>query len=223
LRVIDCLWELRPGNDGEDKALLSLRTILAAVGLMAVSLAVPMAPAVAVPDARVLIQALGDDGTKMLSDTKLSAADREREFRRLLQTNFDIDGMAKFAIGRYGRQLTDAQWQTYRGVFEDFIVKVYSTHLGHRTWATFTVTDVRSADDGGNLVVSETTMPGHQPTKLIWHVHDTDHGPKIIDIAVEGISMAATQRQEFGSVIQNGNGNIDGFLTQLRQKASDLQ
>ena len=183
--------------------MLARRMIMAAICLVVVSFAAPIAPAGAVPDASALIQALGDDGTKVLADTRLSPAERQGEFRRLVQTNFDIDGMAKFAIGRYGKELTEGQWRTFRAVFEDFIVKVYSARIGEHGWDRFAVTGARPTDDGGNLVASETTTHGRPPTQLIWRVHDTGHGLKIIDVTVEGISMAVTQRQEFASVIQN--------------------
>jgi phospholipid transport system substrate-binding protein len=200
----------------------SRKMIFAAICLMLAGLAVSVVPAGAVPDAKALIQALGDDGTKMLGDAKLSPGERQGEFRRLVQANFDIEGMAKLAIGRYGKQLSDDQWRTFRVAFEDFIVKVYSARLGEHSWDRFTVMDARPADDGGNLVASETTSRGQPPTRVIWHVHDTDRGLKIIDVSVEGISMVMTQRQEFASVIQNGAGGIDGFLTELRRKASAL-
>jgi phospholipid transport system substrate-binding protein len=203
--------------------LLSRSMIIAVWGLIVAGFVVAIAPANAVPDARALIQAMGDDGTKALSDAKLSPTERQGEFRRLVQANFDIDGMAKFAIGRYGKELSENQWRAFRAVFEDFIVKVYSARIGEHGWDRFAVTGTRPADDGGNFVASETTSQGRPPTQLVWHVHDTDHGLKIIDVTVEGISMAVTQRQEFASVIQNGNGGIEGFLAELRRKASALQ
>jgi phospholipid transport system substrate-binding protein len=203
--------------------LLSPKMIIAAICFMVVGNIASIAQAGTVPDARALIQALGDEGTKTLTDAKLSPAERRDEFRHLVQANFDIDGMAKFAIGRYGKELTQSQWRTFRAVFEDFIVKVYSERISEHGWDRFAVTGARPTDDGGDFVTSETTKEGRPPTLLVWHVHDTDHGPKIIDVSVEGISMAVTQRQEFTSVIQNGNGGIEGFLNELRRKASALQ
>jgi phospholipid transport system substrate-binding protein len=215
--------EHRPGGETEDKALLSPRMIIAAICFMVVGSVASIAEANAVPEARALIQTLGDEGTKALTDAKLSPVERRDEFRHLVQANFDIDGMAKFAIGRYGKELTASQWRTFRAVFEDFILKVYSERINEHGWDRFAVTGARPTDDGGNLVTSETTKEGRPPTSLVWRVHDTDHGPKIIDVTVEGISMAVTQRQEFTSVIQNGNGGIEGFLNELRRKASALQ
>jgi phospholipid transport system substrate-binding protein len=207
----------------ECMAMLSRRVLLLAIGLTAAAFVAPPAFAVTVPDAKALVQALGDNGTKMLAAPNLSPEQREQAFRQLLRANFDIDGMAALALGRFAKQATEAQARDYRTLFEELIVKVYSAHLGKHSWDSFSVTDARQADDESDVVASETITAGHPPTRVAWRVHDTAQGLKIIDVSVEGISMVVTQRQEFASVIQNGKGGIDALLAQLRTKVTDLR
>ncbi len=51
-----------------------------------------------------------------------------------------------------------------------------------------------------------------------WRVRQVGGGYKVVDILVEGVSMALTQRSDFASVIQRGGGDIEVLLEQLRQK-----
>jgi phospholipid transport system substrate-binding protein len=203
--------------------MLSRTILLVAIGIGTAVLGALPALAVTVPEAKALIQALGDDGTKMLAAPNLSPEQRQQSFRQLLHANFDIDGMAALALGRFAKQASPAQAVEYRKLFEELIVKVYSSHLGRHSWDSFSVTDARQADDDSDVVASETVTSGHPPTRVAWRVHDTAQGLKIIDVSVEGISMVVTQRQEFAAVIQNGRGGIDTLLAQLRSKVADLQ
>src|SRR5262249_62019908 len=61
--------------------------------------------------------------------------------------------------------------------------------------------------------------PGGPPIKVDWRVGKSGEGYKIVDVIVEGISMAVTERQEFASVIQRNNGQVEALLKLLREKS----
>lgn len=81
----------------------------------------------------------------------------------------------------------------------------------------FRVTGERP-DGEVTLVQSEVFKPGSQPAKVDWRVNTAGAQPKIVDVIVEGVSMAVTQRSEFAAVIQRNGGNVDGLISALRQK-----
>ena len=67
---------------------------------------------------------------------------------------------------------------------------------------------------------SEVTHPnGAAPTKVDWRVRDTGGKPMIVDVVVEGVSQSVTQRQEYASIIQRNNGNIDALIKMMQQRA----
>ena len=71
----------------------------------------------------------------------------------------------------------------------------------------------------GAVVASEIVRPtGAPPVKVEWHLTDQRGTYKIRDVAVDGISMAVTQRSEFASVIQRNGGQVQGLITMLREK-----
>lgn len=203
--------------------MLSRRNLLAAGGLLAVVLCVGTPPRAAIAaDARSLVQNLGNQATKVLNDTALSPGQRSGALRQLLVANFDLDGIGTLVLGRFGKRATEAQLREYRTLFVDYIVKAYSARLGQQSWESFTVTDTHQAEDGDTIVGSESTARGQPPSHIEWRVHGSGAGLRIVDVTVGGVSMVLTQRDDFASVIQNGNGGIAQLLQQLRQKTSEL-
>jgi phospholipid transport system substrate-binding protein len=203
--------------------MLSRRRLFAAGGFLAVALCVgtPL-KAATTSDARAFVQDLGGKAMNVLGDAALSPSQRSSELRQLLTANFDLDGIGMLALGRFGKKATEPQLQEYHTLFVNYIVKTYSARLGEQSWNSFTIRDARQAEGGDTIVDSESTAKGQAPSHLDWRVHDTDAGLRIVDVAIDGISMVLTQRDEFASVIQNGNGGIAQLLQQLRQKTSEL-
>ncbi len=170
------------------------------------------------PDA--LVRALGGDAIRVLSNKSLDEAQRESEFRRLLLKGFDVDQISRFVLGRFWRQATDQQKAEYRQLFEDYIVKAYASRLGDYSGETLTVKDIRPGDEGDVLVPSEIERPNGPPIHIDWRCRKVNDGFKIVDVVVEGVSMAITQRQEFGAVIQNGGGSVAVLIDQLRKRTA---
>ena len=167
------------------------------------------------------VRGLGSDAIHMLSDKSLDASQREDEFRRLLHKGFDVDEISRFVLGRFWRQATDEQKSEYRKLFEDYLVKAYSARLGDYSGETFLVKNFNPTEDDDVVVHSQIDRPGAEPIRVDWRCRKSDSDYKIIDVVVDGVSMAITQRQEFTSVIQNGGGKIDVLIDQLRKKTAE--
>jgi phospholipid transport system substrate-binding protein len=138
----------------------------------------------------------------------------------LLREDFDVPGIARFVLGRYWNIATEQQRAEFVKLFEDYIALAYSTRLAEYTGETFKVVGSRPDADGA-IVTSQILRPaGAAPVKLDWRVTGRDGAYKISDVAVDGISMAVTQRSEFASVIQHNGGQVQGLLTMLRDKTA---
>jgi phospholipid transport system substrate-binding protein len=79
---------------------------------------------------------------------------------------------------------------------------------------------VRADGQGGAVVPSEIIPRDGAPARIEWRVRGKPGNCKIIDVVIEGISMAINQRSEFASVIQRGGGEFDSLLTQLRKRTN---
>jgi phospholipid transport system substrate-binding protein len=174
------------------------------------------APTVTGPGA--FVNELGNEVIHMLGNADLPAAEREREFRRLFVKGFDIDRISQFVLGRHWRTATEAQRAEYQRLFSDYIVSAYLLRLSHYSGESFIIKDARTDTSGESVVHSMVERENRPPVRVDWRVRGPDSEYKIIDVVVEGVSMAITHRSEFAAVIQNGGGSIDALLDALRRR-----
>ena len=192
-----------------------IRTILFAVALAFI--AAPAGADDANPAASAYMQSLGSKAIKELTDPAVPQAERQARFRTLLDEHFDIPAIAKFTLGRYWRTATEEQRTEFRELFEDFIVQSYSPRFAEYHGESFQVAGSTTDERGIIVVHSKIDMPSSEDIRVDWHLRATDSGFAIVDIVVEGVSMAVTQRSEFASVIQS-RGGVAGLLEALRAK-----
>ncbi len=195
------------------------RSFLAALCL-APWLATAPAAADAATDGPVeFINSLGHATIAMLTDDALSDDERVSEFRRFLNQGFDLDAISRFALGRYWRRATTTEREEYRILFEEFIVHAYSSRLGRYGGETFEVLGTIAGADGETIVRTELRDPGGPPIRVDWRTRETGPGYRIVDVTLEGVSMAITQRDEFAAVIRSNGGTVAGLINALREKA----
>jgi phospholipid transport system substrate-binding protein len=177
-------------------------------------------PAVAASDANsaasAFMQTLGDEAIDELTDPSVPAPERQARFRRLLNAHFDMAAISKFVLGRYWRTADEAQRAEFQKLFEDFIVVSYSARLDEYRGETFIVSGSSAKGGGTILVHSKVDIPDSEGIRVDWRLHDDSGEFAIVDIIVEGVSMAITQRSEFASVMRRGG--VDGLLQALRTK-----
>ena len=166
------------------------------------------------------IQTLGNRAIQTLQQDDLSMAQREQVFRRLLTEGFALDLIGRFAMGRHWRTATPAQRSDYATLFSVYILKSYSKRLGGYAGETMAVTGTRDAGKRDILVQTKISRPSGPPLEAGWRVRDIKGSLKIVDILVEGISMALTQRQEFAAVISQRG--VNGLIVALRARADEM-
>ena len=150
----------------------------------------------------------------------MSVTQREDHFRRILQQSFELKLIARFTLGRFWRRASAAQQKEYTRLFEDFIVKAYATRFSDYKGEKFIVGKVRNINNRDTLVQSELTLADGRKIPVYWRVRN-GKSLKIIDVLVEGVSMAITQRDEFSAIINRSGGRLDGLITALRKKLNN--
>ena len=198
---------------------MTRRSVLtAAFALIVGALASTILAAAADPAA--VITNLGNRALEVLGKSA-TPAQRVARFHELFRQDFDVPGIARFVLGRYWKTATTEQQGEFTKLFEDYIALVYSSQLSAYSGETLKVTGSR-ADSEGPIVASEIIRPaGAPPVKVEWHMTDQHGTYKIRDVAVDGISMAVTQRSEFASVIQRNGGQVQGLIAMLREKTAN--
>ena len=174
----------------------------------------------AASDPAAVINNLGNRALEVLGKNA-TPAQRVARFHELFREDFDVPGIARFVLGRYWKTATPEQQGEFTRLFEDYIALVYSSQLSAYSGETLKVIGSR-ADPEGAVVASGIIRPsGAPPVKVEWHLTDQHGTYKIRDVAVDGISMAVTQRSEFASVIQRNGGQVQGLIAMLREKTGN--
>ena len=195
---------------------MSLRAIAGAFVVLVVLL--DHVPARAADDDAVFVSGLAQRTIDVLLSTR-SQAEREAKFHELVDQAFDVPAIARFVLGPYWRTATDAQREEFQKLFETYIVHVSAVRFGGYSGEQLKVTGSRPEGDKTVFVKSQIVRVGNAPpVNADWRVVKTDRGLKIVDVIVEGVSMAVTEREEFSSVIQRGGGQVEVLLRELRER-----
>ena len=170
-----------------------------------------------VAGAKSFIDSMAQRAIGFLDSDEISEEQRKEEFRKLLNDSFDMKTIGRFSLGTYWKQATAPQQQEYQTLFKNMIVEVYSRRFGDYNGQKL---DVRSAAPTakGDTLVTTFIVPADGPEiQVDWRVRKEGGQFKIVDVLVEGVSMALTQRADFASVIQRGGGNVEVLLEHLRK------
>lgn len=204
--------------------MLSRRLLIAAfVAVTAlVSVGVP-AHADTNTEARAFIQRLADTAMNTVAIKGLSDEERARRFRTLFVDTFDLPEIGKLVMARYWRVATPEQQQEFLRLFEDVQVYTWARRFKDYSGETLDILDVQNEGEADLLVDSRIKRQKLDPIAVSWRVRKEGDTFKVLDIKVEGASMAFTHRSEYSSVIQGGGGQVEALLVALRKKVAQLQ
>lgn len=197
--------------------MLSRRLLLA--GLMATPFAARAQDAVTAGAIRFM-QGLSQQAIATLQAASYTPEQREQNFRSLLAHGFDLDFIGRFALGRTYAQLTAEQRQDYAAAFNEFVLRTYSRRLGGYSGEQFEILNGRPAGEQDAVVASRIVRAGGPPIQVDWRVRNLGGQYKVIDVAVEGVSMVLTQRQDFTAAV--GSGGVEGLIAGLRARGDRL-
>jgi phospholipid transport system substrate-binding protein len=175
-------------------------------------------PASSHPAARH-IEKLGIEVIAVLEDTSMSKDQRIAYFRDLLARDLDIPLIARFVTGKHWRSASPDQRRSYLEVFTGFVVQTYSARLGGADVGQIQVLETQPVGKSDVLVHSRVIQSHGAPLRADWRLTNKNGTFRILDLSIEGISMALTLRQEFSSVLRR-KGGVDGLIAILREKAA---
>lgn len=158
-----------------------------------------------------------------LNDSALSEAQREQRFRELLNEAVDIKRISRFVLGRSWRAASTEDRAGFVEVFEELAMRrllpMFSRRSDENRDKSFDVVDIRRAKERPDhvFVYTRVVRSNGAPASLVWRLTEKEQRYKIIDVTVEGVSMALTLRHEYGSAVQR-LGGVGALVEELRQK-----
>ena len=168
---------------------------------------------------------LADEALGILEEHSLEKVERDARFRAVLRKGFALEAIGRFCLKQYWRKATPAERDEYLTLFEELIIQTYSARLDAiYNGETIQIVDVYPDGDNGARVATKIVADGGTDAiRIDWRVRQPNGDYKIVDVLIEGISMALTQRDEFVSIIQRNNGKLRNLLDDLRDKVKKLK
>lgn len=165
---------------------------------------------------KAVVSDLGRAVVEILETPGLSEADRIARYRVQFERAFDWDRISAFAIGQYQRGLTQEKFIAYRELFAQHMTHLYAARFTKYSGERFTVKSERRFGRGGSEVIALLQGAGDQaPVKLAFKLVQNGDGPRIYDVAIDGVSLLVAKRAEVKSIIATGG--IDGLIAQLKK------
>ena len=164
------------------------------------------------------IKGVGDQLVAVVNGSEPDQQKRSK-LTQVIDGAVDVDGVARFCLGRFWRTASPQQQQNYMTLFHQVLVNNITSKLGEYRGVHFTMGRSLMRDD--NAVVSSVVeRPNNPPTNVDWIVSNPTGNPKIIDVVAEGTSLRLTQRQDYASYLSRNNENIDSLINAMRQQVA---
>ncbi|WP_299380825.1 phospholipid-binding protein MlaC [uncultured Kiloniella sp.] len=170
-------------------------------------------------DAGLFLKALQEKAITQLSNEDVSLEDREKQFRTLLKENFDVEGIARFVIGKYWRKAETGHRDEFKVIFEDVMVQRFLPTFNQYASSDFEITKV-VPKKSFFIVFSTIKAENGEPAQILWRVEKKEDSSSYIitDIAAEGISLRSTYRSDYTSALKSLGGDLSALNSKLREK-----
>ncbi|MEO8716210.1 MAG: ABC transporter substrate-binding protein [Acetobacteraceae bacterium] len=148
-----------------------------------------------------------------------SAEQKSAALARIIDSDVDVDGVARFVLGRFWRLATPDQQREYEALFHKVLIASITSKIGDYEGVRFTIGRTTSRPEG-EVVASTIVGPKKPSAEVDWVVNQVDGSPKIVDVVAEGTSLRLTQRADYGSFLTQHHDSVQALLDALRRQAS---
>lgn len=158
-------------------------------------------------DKNVAVKYIENVGQQAINILKTPIEDlqtRELLFEKMLNNHFDRKLIHRAVLGKASKGASESELIRFGKAFDKHIVKVYASQLGVYSNQLFIIDKAFEKGKKDTIVSSHIEHETAPPLRIDWRLRDRGEGTKIIDIAIEGVSLLATKRADFGASIKKG-------------------
>ena len=161
----------------------------------------------------VFIQSTVNRASQVLSEN-LSKEEKINQLKLIAKETVDIRGVGFYSLGAARKSLNDQQKTTYSKLFENYFLKSFSSRLAEYTNPEIEVKNKQILNNNYTIVNSILIATKDRPeVKIDWRVYTKNpDNPLIRDLIIEGLSLARTQKEEFTSILNSNDGNINSLF-----------
>lgn len=194
----------------------TLLVLTAASLLPAVGRLVRPALAQTADRASAFVKSIGDRLVAVVNGPGTNSEKREK-LAQIVNSDVDVDGVARFCLGRFWRSASPEQQQSYTQLFHSVLVNNITAKVGEYQGVRFTMGRAQKRDDN-DVVSTVVERPNNPPTNVDWIISNASGRPKVVDVIAEGTSLRLTQRSDYASYLSHNNNSIDALINAMRQQ-----
>ena len=164
------------------------------------------------------VQSTIDKASEILS-SESSKDEKIVQLRDIAKNTVDIRGIGFYSLGSHRKSLNSDQKKEYLKIFEQYFLKSFSSRLAEYSDPKIRVDSHEKLNEKYTMVSSTLLAGNDKPeVKIDWRIVTKDpNNPLIIDVVIEGVSLAKVQKEEFNSIIQSNDGDIKVLFTTLQE------
>ena len=166
----------------------------------------------------VFVQSTVNRASKILSEN-LSKEEKINQLKLIAEETVDINGIGFYTLGSIRKNLDDNQKKKYSELFREYFLKSFSSRLSEYTNPEIDVLSKEVLSENYTIVNSLLKGTSERPeVKIDWRVYTKNpDNPLIRDLIIEGLSLARTQKEEFSSILNSNNNDINALFKTLKE------
>ena len=166
----------------------------------------------------IFVQSTVNRAAKTLSGN-LTKEERIEKLKEIAKDTVDIKGIGLYSLGSFRKNINDEQIKQYEIFFEQYFLKSFSSRLAEYTNPEIEVVSKKKINENYTIVSSTLVSTEQRPeVKIDWRIYTKNpNNPKIRDLIIEGLSLVRTQKEEFSSIIQSNDGDINALFVTLEE------
>ena len=172
---------------------------------------------------KLFIDELVNDVVSVLSETGTSVKDKNKKIEEIAKENVDIPALGLYTLGSLRKTLDTEKLNEYNDLFSRYFLKSLTSRLTDYSSQKFEIIDEEQKSANYTIVNSKIAPSDKNPEiNISWRVYTKNpEKPLIRDLIVEGLSLAKTQKEEFASILNSNNNDINALLNKLKEFVSN--
>jgi len=164
------------------------------------------------------VQSVANQASSILTKN-FTKEQKIEKLKSIAEETVDFRGIGYYSLGSHRKNLSDDKKKEYLSIFKEYFLISFSSRLAEYTDPKIRVDSQKKLNEKYTMVSSVLLATEEKPEVSIeWRiVTKNPDKPLIIDVVIEGVSLAKVQKEEFNSIIQSNNGDINALLTSLKE------
>ena len=166
----------------------------------------------------IFVQSTVNRASEILSKN-ISKEQKMNELKSIAKETVDIRAVGFYSLGAARKNLNDDEKKKFLNLFESYFLKSFSSRLAEYANPEIEVKDKQVLNKNYTIVNSILVATSDRPeVKIDWRVYTKNpDAPLIRDLIIEGLSLARTQKEEFASLLNSNNGDINALFKTLKE------